>query len=211
MFLLITSNVTKNSSYVPSSSNNVTLSSNNVPFSSNNVTLCSNNVPSSSNNGLVLGLCLYFVGLWLCTDFSQSWSCFFWAVVVFRLPSVLVLPFLGCGCAHASPRLAHIVMGCGFVQTFPSLDLAFAGLWLCIGFPWSLSCLCWAVVLLRLPPVFVLPMMGCGYARASQVIILPFLGCGCTQASPSFGLAFAGCGCALVSPGLLLAFAGAWL
>ena len=89
MFLLITSNVTKKSSNVPSSSNNVTLSSNNVPFSSNNVTLCSNNVPSSSNNGLVLGLCLYFVGLWLCTDFSQSWSCFFWAVVVFRLPSVV--------------------------------------------------------------------------------------------------------------------------
>ena len=141
----------------------------------------------------------------------QSWSCFFWAVVVFRLPSVLVLPLLDCGCAHTSPRLAHIVIGSGFVQTFSSLDLTFAGMWLCNVFPWSLSCLCCAVVLLRLPPVFVLPMVGCGYARASQVIILPFLGCGCTQASPSFGLAFAGCGCALVSPGLLLAFAGAWL
>lgn len=57
------------------------------------------------------------------------------ALVVHRLPLILVLPWLGCGCAQAS---SHLV-------------LAFTGLWLLTGFPQSWSCLCGAVVVHRLP------------------------------------------------------------
>ena len=95
-----------------------------------------------------------------------SWSGFYWAVVVHRLPPVLFL---------ALPV-------CGFAQASLGLGLNSVVLWLCTGFsrslsclcwamiffsrlPQSCSCLCWAVVFLGLPSVFVLLLQGCGYAQ----------------------------------------------
>ena len=62
---------------------------------------------------MVLVLVLPLIGLWLCTGFYQSWSWYCQTLVLFRLPSVLVLPLLGYGCE----------------QAFSSLEFDFAGLW----------------------------------------------------------------------------------
>ena len=75
-----------------------------------------------------------------------------------RLPLVLVLPLLGCGCAQASPRL---VPGfAGFSQASLGLGLASAGLWLCTGFSRSLSCLSLAVFFSAGFPGLVFPFAG---------------------------------------------------
>ena len=125
--------------------------------------------------------------------FPWSWSClccaeivrrllpvlvlFCWAVVMLRLPSVLILALLECG----------------FVQVSPSHGLAFAGLWLCTGFPRSLSFLCWAMFFLQAFPVLFFPLLGCGYGQTSpglaclcsdflrlpSILVLPLLGWGC--------------------------------
>ena len=95
---------------------------------------------------------------------------FFWDVVVHRLNPILVLA----------------LQGYNFAQAFLGIGLASAGLWLCTGFQQSLSSLCWvqlflqaspvlfllfwAVLMHRLPPVFVLPLMGCCF---TQVCFLP--------------------------------------
>ena len=105
---------------------------------------------------------LFFYGLWLCSGFPQSWSCFRLAVVVKRLPPILFLAFLDSG----------------FAQDSVSLGLAFAGLWLCTGFSWSLSFLCWAVFFLQDSPVLFFPLLGCGYAQDSPSLCLAFDGLG---------------------------------
>ena len=107
---------------------------------------------------------LYKVSKWLCLGFPWSLSCLCWAVVVYRLLPVFILFLLDCGYAQASRGLVLHLLGCGCPQTFPGLGLGFAGLWLCSYFPKSWSCLCWAMVMNRLPQVFVLILLGCGCA-----------------------------------------------
>jgi hypothetical protein len=128
---------------------------------------------------------------------------------VYRLLQVWVLFLLGCGCAQASLSLGLAFTGLWVCTSFPGLDLGFEGLWLCTGYPQSLSCLCWAVVVHRLPPGFGLTYAGlwlcisfpwsCSCLCWSVVVIrlpldlvLHLVGCGCAKASPSLGLAFAG-------------------
>ena len=48
------------------------------------------------------------------------------------------------------------------------------------------------MVVVRLPPVLVLPLLGSGFPQASPVWVLPLLGCGFEQAFPGLGLAFVG-------------------
>ena len=54
---------------------------------------------------------LLFAGLQLGLGFPQSWSYLFWAVVVHRLPSVLVLALLG---NVFSAVLVLALLGCGY-------------------------------------------------------------------------------------------------
>ena len=91
------------------------------------------------------------------------------------------------------PILVLTLLGCGFGQASHSLGLAFAGLWLCTGFPQSS------------------PLLACGFAQASPVLILPLLGCGYEQASPDFVLPLLAFGFAQASPGLGLGLAWLWL
>ncbi len=107
---------------------------------------------------------LAFAGLWLCPGFPGSLSWLFWAVVVNRLPLVLVLAllwfFLGSPCSWSCPSLG--------------LGHAFAGVWLCTGFTRSWYLLCWAVIILRIPLVLVLPLLGCCYAQFPSGLCLAF-------------------------------------
>ena len=63
---------------------------------------------------------------------------------------ILVLPLLGCVYAKASLNLCLAFAGLWFCSGFPGCGLFFAGLWLCTSFPQSSSCLCSAVVVLRI-------------------------------------------------------------
>ena len=88
----------------------------------------------------------------------------------------LAWPLLGCGCVWLLPVFVLFLLDCGWAQASHGLGLAFAGQWFCTGFPQSWSCLCWAVLVHRLPPILVLSLL-----------------CFChAQASPSRGIAFAG-------------------
>ena len=89
---------------------------------------------------------LYKVSMKLYISFPWSWSCLSWAVVVYRLLTVLllfcfgvvvlrlslvlVLPLLVCCCAQASLVLALDLLNCDFGQASPSLGHIFAWLWL---------------------------------------------------------------------------------
>ena len=88
----------------------------------------------------------------------QSLSCLCFAVVLQRLPPILVLHLLGCG----------------YSQISPGLGLAYAGLWLCTYFPKSWCCLSWAVVVQILPQVMVLPLLGCGCGQAFASPVFSF-------------------------------------
>ena len=87
-------------------------------------------------------------------------------------------------------------MGCGFAQSSYSLSLAFAGLGLCIGFPWSWFFQRWAVVVNMLPLgidlVLNLATRAVFFLYAPSVLFLPLLCCGNAQASPRLSLAFGG-------------------
>ena len=63
-----------------------------------------------------------------------------------------------------------------FLEVSTGLVLAFTGLSLCAGYPQSWSCLWLAGVVLRIPPVFVLPLMGCGCVQACPCISFVFTG-----------------------------------
>ena len=97
---------------------------------------------------------------------------------------------------------------------------------LCIGFPWSWSCLCLAVVVYRILPVLVLPLMGYCSAQASPHLGIDFAGLWFWSGFPQSwsGLcwavfmhrlasvfAFAGLWICSGFPGLDLAFTGLWL
>ena len=73
-------------------------------------------------------------------------------MVLLRLPLVLVFHLLGCDYSQASPVFVLPLLGYGFSWATPRFGLAFAGLWLCKGYPRSLSYDCWAVVVHMLPP-----------------------------------------------------------
>ena len=130
----------------------------------------------------------------LSIDLPWSWSSLCWDVVAYRLLSILVWLLLVCSCAQASP----------------GLGIGSAVLWFCSDFPWSwssicwaviihrlpqfLSCLCWAMVFLGLPPDLVLPLLGCGCAKATPVLCLMIAGLWlCTCFLPVLVLPLLGC------------------
>ena len=109
---------------------------------------------------------LYNVSLLLCIGFSRSWPCLCWAGVEFWILPVLVLCLLGCGCAQASLGLGLAFAGLWLCTGFPHLGLGFAGLWFCSGFPQFWSGHCWAEVMHRLPLVFVSPLLAWSWSIA---------------------------------------------
>ena len=95
--------------------------------------------------------------LWLCTGFPQFWSFLLWALVVHRLPLVLVLPLLVCGCVQDSPILGIFFLAVAMLR-LPSV--------------WS--CICLAVDVHRLTLVLVLALLGCDFAQASPGLGLAY-------------------------------------
>ena len=121
------------------------------------------------------------------------------------------------------------------VPVFPLLGCVFFS-----RLPWSFSFLCWDVVMHRLSPLFVLPLMDCGFPQASSSLCLTSVGlwlcidfpmswsCLCwavvvnrlpnlairavffLQASPVVFLPLLCCGYAEASPSLSLTFGGMW-
>ena len=85
----------------------------------------------------------------------------------------------------------HLILLSSWSQSsFPSSCSYCDGLWFWSDFPWSWSCLCWAVVMHGLSLVFVLPLLGCGFAQASPGLCLAYYGLRLCKGFPSHYLAF---------------------